>query len=171
MHKTAEEILAFVGEFISEHRYSPTYDEILQGTTLTSKSHLKYWIDALIDDGLIERQDRVMRGITKVVLPHKTVVTSLSPSLAPRKRRKKYHRKPIDDLVCIYCGATNVPIDNDHFWPKILEGVDTHYNKVPACNKCNTRKSGKEPVGWILETFDRNTLSRVLCYLLTPHNQ
>jgi len=167
MSELALDILTFISDFITEHQYAPTYDEMCSGVNIGSKSHLKYWIDKLADEGLLEYTPRVMRSIKLVRLPDGSETrTQLLSRLKPRKQRIIQARKPISDQRCIYCGTSNVPIDNDHFWPRSLGGHDAN-NLVPSCQKCNLRKSNKDPVEWVLKNFGPKTLSTVIRYLFT----
>lgn len=57
------EILRFVESFVDENGYPPTYDEIRESVGLSSKSHVYYYLEALEDEGLIERTPRTPRGL------------------------------------------------------------------------------------------------------------
>lgn len=61
-----EQILEFVSVFLDENGYPPTYDEIRDAVGLSSKSHVDYYLAALEEDGLIERQPRTPRGLRLV---------------------------------------------------------------------------------------------------------
>jgi repressor LexA len=61
-----EEILGFVGAFLNDNGYPPTYDEIREAVGLSSKSHVDYYLQALEEDGLIERIPRTPRGLRLV---------------------------------------------------------------------------------------------------------
>ena len=47
------EVLRFVGEFVRDYGYAPTYDEIRASVGLSSKSHVKYYLTLLEGEGLI----------------------------------------------------------------------------------------------------------------------
>lgn len=42
---------------------------------------------------------------------------------------------------CVYCGATEARLEQDHVRPLFLGGAHTKENVVPACRSCNARKS------------------------------
>jgi repressor LexA len=58
-----QKILAFVREFIREHRFPPTIREIGEMVGISSTSVVKYNLDALERKGLIERNADISRGI------------------------------------------------------------------------------------------------------------
>ncbi|WP_241479573.1 HNH endonuclease, partial [Nocardiopsis lucentensis] len=45
------------------------------------------------------------------------------------------------DRACVYCGATNTPLNLDHVRPLSQGGSDRVSNLVLACVDCNERKS------------------------------
>jgi len=49
---------------------------------------------------------------------------------------------------CAWCGVTDVPLQQDHFYPPRLGGGYTRDNIVPACAKCNVAKSDRHPLDW-----------------------
>lgn len=58
-----KEILKFVEIFTNQHHYPPTIREIGTGIGVHSTSLILYYIDSLIDDGLVGRDEKVSRGI------------------------------------------------------------------------------------------------------------
>ncbi|WPX08891.1 RNA-guided endonuclease IscB [Anaerocellum danielii] len=44
---------------------------------------------------------------------------------------------------CVYCGATNVPLEVEHIIPKSRGGTDRVDNLVIACHECNQRKGNR----------------------------
>lgn len=62
------EVLGFLHSYVAENGYPPTFDEIKQSVGLSSKSHVRYYLDALVQDGLIERMPRTPRGLRLVGL-------------------------------------------------------------------------------------------------------
>jgi len=44
---------------------------------------------------------------------------------------------------CVYCGATNVPLEVEHVIPKSRGGTDRIDNLVIACHECNQKKGNK----------------------------
>ena len=70
------------------------------------------------------------------------------------------------DHTCLYCGATNIPLNIDHVHPRSKGGSDRVSNLVLACIPCNQAK-GNHPVAEFLE--DKPTiLARVLARSKTP---
>jgi repressor LexA len=58
------QVLAFVARFLDEQGYPPTNEEIKEALGLSGKSHVKYYLDALEEEGLILRKPRTPRGLT-----------------------------------------------------------------------------------------------------------
>jgi len=63
-----DDILDFVACFVDDNGYAPTYDEIREAVGLSSKSHVDYYLQALEEDGLIERTPRTPRALRLVRL-------------------------------------------------------------------------------------------------------
>jgi repressor LexA len=61
-----ENILAFIRRFISENRFPPTIREIGEKVDISSTSVVKYNLDILEREGLIERDREISRGIRVV---------------------------------------------------------------------------------------------------------
>jgi repressor LexA len=61
-----DDVLEYVEAFVSSNGYPPTYDEIREAVGLSSKSHVGYYLQALEEDGLIERTPRTPRGLRLV---------------------------------------------------------------------------------------------------------
>ncbi len=76
------EVLRFVEGFVKENGYPPTYDEIRESVGLSSKSHVDYYLDALEEDGLIERSPRTPRGLRLVGLAPATFEIKVEGSIA-----------------------------------------------------------------------------------------
>jgi repressor LexA len=58
-----QKIMAFLREFINEHRFPPTIREIGERVGITSTSVVKYNLDILERENLIERDRDISRGI------------------------------------------------------------------------------------------------------------
>ena len=56
-------ILDFMRNFVQQKGYSPTIGEIQRALNISSKSVVKYHLDALEEEGLIDREPKVARGI------------------------------------------------------------------------------------------------------------
>ena len=59
-------VFGFVESFVEDNGYPPTLDEIRESVGLSSKSHAAYYLDALEEEGLIERKPRIPRGLRLV---------------------------------------------------------------------------------------------------------
>lgn len=106
-------------------------------------------------------------------------VTQMNRQATPKKYPKKetpvisHNRKKITAEIsameyfngCAYCGRNDVPLEMDHFLAYSMGGSNEKNNIVPACIYCNRSKGAKEPVDWVLNNFDRKTLSKLLRYL------
>jgi repressor LexA len=57
------EMLAFIEEFMDEHGYPPTYEEIRVGLQISTKSLVNYHLEALESAGSITRSPNTPRGI------------------------------------------------------------------------------------------------------------
>jgi repressor LexA len=57
------QVMAFVESFLDEQGYPPTNEEIKEALGLSGKSHVKYYLDALEEEGLILRKPRTPRGL------------------------------------------------------------------------------------------------------------
>ena len=60
------QVLGFVESFLEEQGYPPTNEEIREALGLSGKSHVKYYLDALEEEGLILRKPRTPRGLRVV---------------------------------------------------------------------------------------------------------
>ncbi|USY22572.1 RNA-guided endonuclease IscB [Nocardiopsis exhalans] len=69
------------------------------------------------------------------------------------------------DRACVYCGATNLPLNIDHVRPRSRGGSDRVSNLVLACIPCNQAKGNE-----LVEEFVTNqrTLKRILARAKAP---
>ena len=58
-----DQVLQFVGEYISASGYAPSYEDIRKGLGLSGRSHVDYYLDALERDGQIERTPHTARSL------------------------------------------------------------------------------------------------------------
>jgi len=63
------DMLAFIKGFVAEHNYPPTYEEIKTGLNISSKSLVKYHLEALENAQLLSRVPNTPRGIR--LKPHR----------------------------------------------------------------------------------------------------
>jgi len=77
-----EDVLEYVQAFVGDNGYPPTYDEIREAVGLSSKSHVNYYLQALEDEGLIERTPRTPRGLRLVGLTPSTFEVRVEGTIA-----------------------------------------------------------------------------------------
>jgi len=58
-----DQVLQFVGEYITASGYAPSYDDIRKALGLSGRSHVDYYLDALERDGQIERTPHTARSL------------------------------------------------------------------------------------------------------------
>jgi hypothetical protein len=54
------------------------------------------------------------------------------------------------DWRCAYCGERPARLIREHMIPTVRGGDDSIENIVPACVRCNVRKSYRTPLEWFL---------------------
>jgi hypothetical protein len=74
--KKQKELLTFIGNFISEHGYSPSYREIMNGLNYTSVATVALHVNNLIKRGHLRKRDRSARSLEVVQSSEETKVTS-----------------------------------------------------------------------------------------------
>jgi 5-methylcytosine-specific restriction endonuclease McrA len=68
---------------------------------------------------------------------------------------------------CAYCGASG-RLQQEHFYSVLDGGTYTPDNIIPACKKCNSAKSNKDPLEWLLtQKNGLVTYARIHLYLST----
>lgn len=65
------EVLEFVGDYIAQWGYAPSYDDIRKALGLSSRSHVNYYLDALEKEGQIERTPHTSRSL-RLRGPHRS---------------------------------------------------------------------------------------------------
>jgi repressor LexA len=63
LQQRGEEVFGFIKAYFNQHHKSPTYEEMLPALGLRTKSHLHQIIDYLVEEGLIEREENIPRGL------------------------------------------------------------------------------------------------------------
>ena len=58
-----EEVYEFIATYIIQYHISPTYDEMLPALGFKTKSHLREVIDHLVEEGRLEREENIPRGL------------------------------------------------------------------------------------------------------------
>ncbi len=64
--KKQRELLTFIGDFISEHGYSPSYREIMRGLNYNSVATVALHVNSLIKRGHLRKRDRSARSLEVV---------------------------------------------------------------------------------------------------------
>ena len=67
--KKQRELLVFVGDFIREHGYGPSYREIMSGCNYTSVATVALHVNNLIKRGHLRKKDRSARSLELVDTP------------------------------------------------------------------------------------------------------
>lgn len=75
-------ILEFVEAHLIEYGYPPTFDEIRTAVGLSSKSHVNHYLQALEEEGLIERAPHTPRGLKLVGLAPATFEVRVEGTIA-----------------------------------------------------------------------------------------
>jgi repressor LexA len=74
--KKQKELLSFIEAFITEHGYSPSYREIMQGLNYTSVATVALHVNNLIKRGHVRKRDRSARSLEVITATEPTKVTS-----------------------------------------------------------------------------------------------
>jgi repressor LexA len=77
-----QKVLIFVEAFLAENGYPPTYEEIKAAVGLSSKSHVLYHLEAMEEEGLIERIPHTPRGLRVVGLAPRTFEVEVEGTIA-----------------------------------------------------------------------------------------
>lgn len=64
--KKQQELLAYIGQFITEHGYSPSYREIMNGLGYTSVATVSLHVQSLIKRGHLRKRDHSARSLEVV---------------------------------------------------------------------------------------------------------
>lgn len=64
--KKQRELLTFIGEFIAEHGYSPSYREIMRALNYNSVATVALHVNSLIKRGHLQKRDRSARSLEVV---------------------------------------------------------------------------------------------------------
>jgi repressor LexA len=76
-----EQLLDYVDSYSAEHGYPPTLDEIRAAVGLSSRSHVRYYLDGLERDGLLVRRQRSPRGLRLSGLVQSTFEVAVEGSI------------------------------------------------------------------------------------------
>jgi len=79
MRDSERKTLAFIQQFVATHGFSPKLHEIAQGIGIHSKGTVSRYINALIDAGLLSKQEGKSRGLTLQQVAIKPAPTTSIP--------------------------------------------------------------------------------------------
>ena len=171
-------MLAFIKAHIARTGQSPTFREMGEGAGISSTSVVHYHLKALEKLGLVEREPNTIRGIRTnerfSAFGKADERFSACGKAADQDNRKAMGgraKHSISDLRphapgCMLCGAGDVPLELDHFYPLARGGVDADYNWILLCQDCNRKKSDKEPVSFVLDNYGSRELQAIIEFLL-----
>jgi 5-methylcytosine-specific restriction endonuclease McrA len=80
------------------------------------------------------------------------------PLLGSRKTPYSKYKNSVRDDPCSYCGKQSEGID--HIVPKSAGGENTFHNLAGACSPCNSRKSSRPLLIFLLEELERKAQLR-----------
>ena len=81
--KKQRELLDYIGGFIAEHGYSPSYREIMSGVGYTSVATVSLHVNSLIKRGHLRKRDHSARSLELVdssSAPSKLLTNAVSPA-------------------------------------------------------------------------------------------
>lgn len=84
--KKQRELLTYIEAFITEHGYSPSYREIMNGLNYTSVATVALHVNSLIKRGHLRKRDRSARSIEVVAPPGDTAKISTN-QVAPAEEK------------------------------------------------------------------------------------
>lgn len=93
--KKQRELLSFIEAFISEHGYSPSYREIMNGLKYTSVATVALHVNNLIKRGHLRKRDRSARSLEVVALAEEVKIKSN----AIKPGEEKWLVEKIDHLI------------------------------------------------------------------------
>lgn len=77
--KKQKELLEFIGRFIAEHGYGPSYREIMSGCSYTSVATVSLHVNNLIKKGQLRKKDRSARSLEIAAPAEYSAKTSQPP--------------------------------------------------------------------------------------------
>jgi len=95
------EMLAFIEEFMDEHGYPPTYEEIRVGLQISTKSLVNYHLEVLENAGSITRSPNTPRGI-RLTQEHDVIRVPLNGAgpFAPPAALSELEAQEAIELTC-----------------------------------------------------------------------
>lgn len=84
--KKQRELLGFIETFITEHGYSPSYREIMQGLNYTSVATVALHVNNLIVRGHLRKRDRSARSL-EVIKPSEASPTIKTNEVKPSEEK------------------------------------------------------------------------------------
>ena len=163
---TRQRLLEYIEAYIDAHSdgttsRAPTIREMAAGASISSTSVVHYHLKALEKLGMIEREGQTIRGV-RIGSKHQ------EGWLRAMGGRAKHTLDEVRPGVtgCMLCGAEDVPLELDHFYPLARGGVDADHNWILLCQDCNRKKSDKEPVSFVIDNYGVQELKAIIAFLL-----
>jgi SOS-response transcriptional repressor LexA len=104
--KKQRELLSFIEEFISDHGYSPSYREIMNGLQYTSVATVSLHVNSLIRRGHLRKRDRSARSLEVVKDPSVS-----NEAAAPAKADESWLVEKVEHFFKKLEAAAEVPQD------------------------------------------------------------
>ena len=159
--KRRQRLLEYIEAYCDREGHAPTIREMAAGAGISSTSVVQYHLDALIKLGYLEGDPNTIRGI-------RTNGISRDGRRAMGGRAKHSLDEVRPGVTgCMLCGAEDVPLELDHFYPLARGGVDADHNWIMLCQDCNRKKSDREPVSFVLDNYSVQELKAIIAFLLT----
>ena len=156
--KRRQRLLEYIEAYCDREGHAPTIREMAEGAGISSTSVVNYHLKALESVGLIERERNTIRGI-------KTNDQDNRKAIGGRTKHSISDLRP-GVTGCMLCGAEDVPLELDHFYPLARGGVDAVHNWILLCQDCNRKKSDKEPVSFVIDNYGVQELKAIIAFLL-----
>ena len=156
--KRRQRLLEYIEAYCDREGHAPTIREMAEGAGISSTSVVNYHLKALESVGLIERERNTIRGI-------KTNDQDNRKAMGGRTKHSISDLRP-GVTGCMLCGAEDVPLELDHFYPLSRGGVDADHNWILLCQDCNRKKSDKEPVSFVIDNYGVQELKAIIAFLL-----
>ncbi len=135
-------ILEVLQLFNDEYGYPPSIREICDKTGITSTSVVNYYLNQLEEDGYIERDDRVSRGIRQVKPLSEISLSAVAPSAVNQlKKSAQSVRQVVEDMLHIpvlgrIVAGAPVPVPSSDFSYYDADSmVDVARSLLPAREK------------------------------------
>jgi repressor LexA len=94
-----KEMLAFIEDFVDQHGFPPTHEEIRVGLSISTKSLVNYHLEALEEAALLSRTPNTPRGI-RLTSENQTVrIPFVGDTATPSLEKKSAHEQAVIELT------------------------------------------------------------------------